>query len=361
MSTISLCMIVRNEEKTLARCLDSVKDVVDEIVIVDTGSTDDTYHIACRYTDRVYRFAWVDDFAAARNFAFSKGTSDYLLWLDGDDVLPEESASYLKKEKAHMDADVYMMLYHTGFDLTGKPTFSYYRERMVKNHAGYTWVGAVHEVIVPFGNIVYLKVGVNHFKMGPGDSGRNLRIYEKLLKNGETLDARHQYYYARELYDHGEYQKARAALLRFLQNPTGWVENQISACEYLAYCDYQLDDRKQALLDLLRSLAYDRPRAEICCQVGKHFLDGGRPDIAAYWYHQALDCPIDLTRGGFVREECYDYLPHIQLCVCYDRLGDRTQAVYHNEQAAKARPGDQSVEINRAYFAQEGQQKDERK
>nr|MCR4945824.1 glycosyltransferase [Lachnospiraceae bacterium] len=76
MITISLCMIVKNESAVLARCLDTVADLCDEIVIVDTGSTDNTKEIAARYTDKIYDFEWVDDFAAARNFSFSKATCD---------------------------------------------------------------------------------------------------------------------------------------------------------------------------------------------------------------------------------------------------------------------------------------------
>ncbi len=73
-ATISLCMIVRNEEKVLARCLESVRGCVDEIVIVDTGSSDATKEIAARYTDRIYDFEWIDDFSAARNYAFEQAT-----------------------------------------------------------------------------------------------------------------------------------------------------------------------------------------------------------------------------------------------------------------------------------------------
>ena len=65
--TISLCMIVKNEEQVLARCLESVKDIVDEIVLVDTGSEDKTREIARKYTEKIYEFIWQDDFAAARN------------------------------------------------------------------------------------------------------------------------------------------------------------------------------------------------------------------------------------------------------------------------------------------------------
>ena len=72
MVSISLCMIVRDEEAVLGRCLDSVRGLMDEMILVDTGSVDRTKEIAAEYTDRVYEFTWIDDFAAARNFAFSK-------------------------------------------------------------------------------------------------------------------------------------------------------------------------------------------------------------------------------------------------------------------------------------------------
>ena len=71
MITISLCMIVKNEEKKLERCLSSYAPLMDEIIVVDTGSTDKTKEIASRFTDKIYDFEWINDFSAARNFAFS--------------------------------------------------------------------------------------------------------------------------------------------------------------------------------------------------------------------------------------------------------------------------------------------------
>lgn len=93
MSTISLCMIVKNEQDVLSRCLLSAADLVDEIIIVDTGSTDATKEVAKNFTDKIYDFIWCDDFSKARNFSFSKATCDYVMWLDADDViLPRDAA-----------------------------------------------------------------------------------------------------------------------------------------------------------------------------------------------------------------------------------------------------------------------------
>ena len=84
-------MIVKNEESVLARCLDSVASMMDEIIIVDTGSTDRTKEIAAQYTSRIYDFTWCDDFSAARNYAFSLATMEYIYCPDADEYLDLEN------------------------------------------------------------------------------------------------------------------------------------------------------------------------------------------------------------------------------------------------------------------------------
>jgi glycosyltransferase involved in cell wall biosynthesis len=87
MKSLSLTMIVKNEEKYLSRCLNSVKGIVDEIIVVDTGSTDNTKEIAESFGARIYDFSWINDFSAARNFAIGKSTGDYNLILDADEYV----------------------------------------------------------------------------------------------------------------------------------------------------------------------------------------------------------------------------------------------------------------------------------
>ena len=102
MITISLCMIVKNEEEVLADCLSSVQDIVDEMIIVDTGSTDQTKEIAHSFSAKVLDFEWVQHFAKARNFAFSHATKEYVLWLDADDVLLEEDRQNCFSSSRHL-------------------------------------------------------------------------------------------------------------------------------------------------------------------------------------------------------------------------------------------------------------------
>ena len=86
-NTLSLCMIVENEEDVIGRCLECVSDIFDEIIVVDTGSEDKTRDTVKKYTKNLYYFKWIEDFAAARNYAFSKATKDYIMWLDADDII----------------------------------------------------------------------------------------------------------------------------------------------------------------------------------------------------------------------------------------------------------------------------------
>ena len=352
MITISLCMILKDEEEVLDRCLSSVKGLVDEIIIVDTGSTDATKQIALQYTDQVFDFAWIDDFAAARNYAFSKANKEYCMWLDADDVIEEKDRlDFLTlKNTLTLDTDIVMMRYNTAFDDDGNPSFWYYRERIIRNDQSHPWQGAVHEVITPNGNLLYSDVAICHRKLGAGDPDRNLNIYRKLLAEGRILSAREQYYYSRELYYHQLYDDAIEAFGVFLSLPDGWMEDKIEACIMSSKCYMLTGKSDEALLMLFRSLLYDIPRAEVCCEIGDCFMKTGRFETAAFWFETALDCQMDYRKGGFILPDCYDYIPAIQLCVCYDKLGEVEKAKAYNDKAGEYKPNASAFLHNKKYF-----------
>ena len=112
----------------------------------------------------MYDFKWCDDFSKARNFSFSKATKEYILWLDADDVILKKDREMFISLKKTLDKniDIVMMKYNTVYDKNGNPTFSYNRERLVKNNNKYKWVSPVHEVIVPTGNILYSNIAISH-------------------------------------------------------------------------------------------------------------------------------------------------------------------------------------------------------
>lgn len=352
MIRISLCMIVKDEEEVLGRCLDSASGLVDEVVIVDTGSSDRTKEIAGRYTERIYDFPWINDFSAARNYAFEKARMEYCMWLDADDVIAPEAAERFRemKERLEEDVDMVMLPYQTAFDEAGRPVFTYYRERIVRNVSRFRFQGRVHEAITPAGKICYEEIPVEHQSRETGISTRNLDIYRNMEEQGEFFDGRSLYYYGRELITHGEAEKAEEILQTFLDRPDGWIENKIEATRQIAWCRYRQGREEEALEALLWGLKYDLPRGETCCDLGKHFLDREQYQQAIYWYQQALKSRKKAQTGAFVQEDCYGFLPAISLCVCFDRLGDGEQARKYNELAGSYKPESEYYLRNRKYF-----------
>ena len=169
-------------------------------------------------------------------------------------------------------------------------------------------------------------------------------------KTNQRFDSRALYYYGRELLSHGEYAKAREILETFLERPDGWRENQIDAARQIAYCWYGLGQKEKALHSFFRSFTYDAPRGEVCCDIGRYFMDRQQYQTAAYWQEQALCAEKKMKTGACVEEECYGYLPAILLCVCYDRMGQYRKAWEMNELAGKYRPESEHYLLNRAYF-----------
>lgn len=356
MISLSLCMIVKNEEAVLARCLDCMKDIADEIIIADTGSTDSTKEIAARSNAKIYDFAWYDDFAAARNFSFEQATCDYIMWLDADDVIAETERQKLLELKRTLDpsTDVVMLKYDVAFDEEGQPTFSYYRERLLKRSCGFRWQGAVHEAITPSGKVAHADIHIRHEKMKSHDPERNLKIFEKLLANGTAFEPRQQFYYARELYYNQHFKEAKAQFSAFLQRKNGWREDKINACLHLAECHFALGDAEAGLHILLQSFAIAEPRAEICCRLGQYYFNEEDWQTAAFWYEAALLCAENRHEDGFIDLDSRGFIPHIQLCVCYDRMGEIIKAAAHNEAAGHFRPQNPAYLQNKEYFTNLG-------
>ncbi|MFH0734108.1 MAG: glycosyltransferase [bacterium] len=143
---LSLCMIVKNEEKYLADCLESVKSIADEIIIVDTGSNDLTVEIAQKYNSKIYYYQWINDFSSARNFALSKCSGRWILYLDADERLSPKSFTELKKyiltdNKLGVFCNVISADYQRG------STNVMQYVRLFKNNPNIKFEGAVHEQI----------------------------------------------------------------------------------------------------------------------------------------------------------------------------------------------------------------------
>lgn len=348
--TISVCFIVKNEDKVFEKVLKCAQKFADEIVVVDTGSTDKTIEIARKYTDKIYNFKWCDDFSKARNFAFSKGTCDYLMWLDADDFIFEKDIKKIVDLKVSGKTfDMAFFKYVTGYDENFKPTFEFERERLLRREVGYQWVEPVHEVIVPSGKVIHEDIKIYHFKGEKERADRNLKIYEKRIAEGELLSPRAMFYYARELYYNAFYLKAIAEFNEFLKRKDAWIENKIEACLNLSYCHLCLEEKENALRSLFQSFVYDLPRAEILCQIGKIYYDYDYKK-SIYYYSLALKCEMDIKKGGFILPDYYKFIPYLQLCVLHFRLGDYKKAFFYHKKCLKLKPKHSSVLYNDNVF-----------
>ena len=352
MISLSLCMIVKNEEKVLPRILTLIKEVADKILICDTGSADNTKEIVREFTTEIYDFPWKDDFSAARNFISEKVRTDYWMWLDADDMITQENLFRLKqlKENLSPDTDMVMMDYVTDFDEWNHPVFSFYRERILKTSRNFRWQGRVHESITPMGNILYSPIQIEHRKTKYNSSFRNLHIYQQIIEDGEILEPRDLFYYGRELFYHKQYEYAIWILEKFLKEPGGWIENKLDSCLVLSHCYQASGDNTHALEILCHSFILDIPRAEICCEIGKILFMEQNFSLAAYWYHQALLAPDNKQNGGFYLPDCHNFIPFLQLCVCLDKFGMHQEAFEFHRKTKALKPEHPSVIQNEIYF-----------
>jgi len=351
---LSLCMIVKNEEEVLARCLESARPLVEEIVIVDTGSTDRTKEIAAQFTDRIFSFEWTDDFSAARNFSFSKAHGDYILWLDADDVITQENAVRLialKRELDTLSPDVVICPYDTSVDEKGNVLSTCNRERIIKNDGKRLWQGCVHECLPLFGTLHRAPFRVTHMRTQKSRGSRNLDIYRKQLTLGKPLDARDLFYYGRELYYHRLYTESEAVLQAMLRRPDGWSVNQIEACKTIAACRREQRDPHGALQAYFQSFLYGEPRASVLVGIAEIFKDSGAFERAIFWFEAALHCKSHLAVGDF--EDAYDLslYPTLGLVYCHYRTGNQTASLAYHQKCRAIAPDHPSVVYNETFFS----------
>lgn len=195
---ISLCMIVKNEEECLNRCLDSVKDFVDEIIVVDTGSTDRTVEIAESYGARIYHHPWENDFSKHRNQSLSYATGDWILQLDADEELFAEDGPKIRETIATGSADYYFLRF---YDLKkdGAVHGIFNLVRLFRNGLGMYFTQMVHNQLQFRGKGVMASIKVNHYgydlskeKMEAKHIRTTTLLKKMLAENPEDAYSRHQ-------------------------------------------------------------------------------------------------------------------------------------------------------------------------
>ncbi|WP_270407382.1 glycosyltransferase [Paenibacillus timonensis] len=216
---LSLCMIVRNEEDCITRCLASVQDVVDEIVIVDTGSTDKTIEICKAFGARIELFPWNDSFADARNYGIDKATGEWILWMDADEEVDRESAALLKDDSLFAPFDVMTihLVNYYGNKIDKHSSTDIAHTRLFRRASGIRFINKIHECLDIVGldeeQIGHLPVKFHHYGYmdqvvkSKGKFERNLRLLEQQVKDNENVYWA-RYYIASEYYRNKQFQEA---------------------------------------------------------------------------------------------------------------------------------------------------------
>ena len=325
MPTISLCMIVKNEEANLARCLDSVAGLVDEMIIVDTGSTDRTGEIASGYTKNVYSYPWKNDFADARNESFSKAAMDYCMWMDADDVLEEtQRESFLQLKQTLLPEIEIVQMYYAN-QLSHGTIYNFDKElrpKLFKRNRTFWWQGAIHEQIVITPVIYDSEIEICHMPQN-SHKDRDLAAFERLTRAGEILDKRLHNIYAKELFISGEEKDFLAARAFFQASCTdsmrGDEELKEAAC-VAARAARLAGDVADFFKYAMKVVACDGC-AEICCELGEYYRQIEDYDEAVVWFYNAAyetECILSVRSG---RE-----IPLKGLADCYRALGNAEQA-----------------------------------
>ena len=290
--TISVCMIVKNEEKNLAACLDCLQGITDEIVIVDTGSTDATKEIAAKYTDKLYDFAWVDDFSAARNFAFSKATMDYIYSADADERLDEENqAKFLQlKEVLLPEIEIVQMYYCNQLEHNTIYSFDKeYRPKLYKRVRNFVWQERIHEAVALEPVVYDSDIEIIH-KPHDNHGSRDLQIFAKMVKEGEPLSKRLREIYAKELYITGErsdLEQAEPFLKNWVESTTDVDELKRAAC-VLARWYRLVENDAEFFKYALKATAMDSC-SEMCYELGEYYFSRNDFTEASIWFYNAAN------------------------------------------------------------------------
>ena len=320
MVTISICMIVKNEEKVLARCLDSLKGIWDELIIVDTGSTDRTKEIAKQYTNKIYDFPWNGNFSDARNYSFSKASCDYIYSADADEELDEENRNrfFLLKEALLSEVEIVQMYY--GNQLSQNSIYNFdleYRPKLYKRLREFVWQEPIHEA-VRLSPVVYDSDIIIWHKPHGEHRERDLQVFEGMLEKGQSLSGRLRDIYLRELYftankDH--LQKARIYLEDLLlqsQPDSDTFQRVITLLLLLA----RLEKKESHILKYSLKAAMSKGCSEVCLELGTYFYEKEEYEEAILWLNHGAfetDPLLRLTAG---KEE-----PLSLLKQCYEKIG----------------------------------------
>ena len=338
MITFSLCMIVKNEESNLEKCLNCLKDLMDEMIIVDTGSTDNTKQIAKSYGASVYDFEWVDDFSKARNYAFSKAKGDYIYSADADEIIDKANIEEFKKLKIALSEpsedlpiDIVQMYYCGQTIGKEKSVYNFDRElrpKLFRRIRNFVWENPIHEQIRTNPVIFDSEIEIIH-NQSENHAKRDLAIFRKAIDRGDIISSKLLDFYVRELYMAGsqeDLKKAGDFMISVTESENSSIDDIRKASIILARCA-RLSGDIQSLMKFAIKEVSSGCSSEICCELGDYYMDNDDPLEASLWYYNAafeqkpvLDIHTATDRALNSMSKCYKILGNDELADHYKEM-----------------------------------------
>lgn len=332
-------MIVKNEEKMLAKSISSISFLADEIIIVDTGSTDRTKEIANDFTDKVYDFEWIDDFSAARNFVQSFASYDYIIRWDADFVMPGKyhEAALDVKQAGYHEADLVYFTWNIECDgevpLKSVMNFFVYRKEV------FYWESPIHNRLVlhdesyrdHLREVRFPEIEVNHFKSFDTKKERYTQTEKILLSElrRNPNDTRLHAHYAEGLRFKGRFEEASKHYLYMLEHiPLNESDRVVPVIEHLAHCYLSLRNLHAfgALITRFERHYYQHPRFILLQADRAHLLGDTLKTIS--FLERYLQNPLVKGKG----QGAYDVERHyVHPRLMISLLGGEKSQVYAHE------------------------------
>ena len=318
--SLSLCMIAKNEEGMLRECLERVKPIVDEMIVVDTGSTDQTKKIAASSGSMVYDFSWQDDFSKARNFSLKKARMEWILVLDADEFLSTVDLAAITALTERKDMDGFRLCQRSYTDQIGANNFhpcrgEYEEEkgflgyvtahlvRLFRNDPDIYFEGHVHEVVEKVMQAhrktwESTEIPLHHYGFAKSDSiiDQKKNIYEKLGRikaESMSVDPRAYFDLGVQLIELDEYNEALHVLERAYRLRPDWVPLLFN----LGLTHDKLNDADKAIYFYEKALSYEPQHPAALCNLGMLHQRCGRWSTAITALHKCLDAHPNYLPG----------------------------------------------------------------
>jgi glycosyltransferase involved in cell wall biosynthesis len=344
--TVGVGIIIYDEKQTIGECLKSLIDHVDQIVVVgQNGTSKETEDIIKSFPKvEYYNFGdWVNDFAAKRNYCFSKLHTDWILWVDADDTVIHPENLRKLAENALPDVGAIWFAYDYAQDEFGNTATIYERERLLRASFGWVWKGRLHETVSPVKECKYVRaddvVVKHHHNLNPADRNvRNFTLLDTMHKE-DPDDLRVWLYFGHQHFAAGHFKEAAKWYLKFGTSDKAIPLERYQALNYASKALRNVRDN-QAIECALMAIALQPQYKDGYLELAQSYLTAGDYDKCLHW------AKISDTKGVitepphviFINPLDYTFNKHCMIAECYLKKNDYENALKYLNIAYAERP-----------------------